>query len=110
MHFRFIFIFCGILVMFSSCKTTKTPASSQARPPREVRHTTDSLYGSMTPMQQLITDKQMMLDLLSKLQANEGLISHILEIPDYDMHYLVFPLRVVHIIQPDQPKFTSPQK
>jgi hypothetical protein len=102
----FIYLVC-FSVLFA-CKTAKPKQTTRGdQRSQHIHQTSDSLYGGITPLGELITDKALMLSLLTELRANEGDLSHILENESYDMHYLVFPLRVVQVIQPNQVKFVS---
>lgn len=66
----------------------------------------DSLYSHAMPMQHF-HDKTRLLDILRKHQSRPADIRHLQEIEGFEMHYLVFPLRVAIVVNPARPDFSD---
>ena len=94
-----IFYITSLLLLLAACRGGK----AAIEPMVTDKKTADSLYTNLTPIEDMATDKAEILRVLQQLQAQDHDIAHISE--SDDMHYLVFPLRVVEVIQPNKPRF-----
>ncbi len=97
-----------ILLAVAACKTGKKSRQTTVHP--EVIRTTDTLFSQITPMSQIEKDKTFMLDLLRKFHADSQHVHHIEEEQGYDMHYIIFPLRVVDVVRPQKKRYVSKEK
>jgi Pregnancy-associated plasma protein-A len=93
-------VFCCILML--ACTRKAKPVMDMPIKSTKVKQTTDSLYGGITPMGQIEKDRAFMLDLLRRFGHADDL-KHIQDADGYDMHYIVFPLRVVDVQQQGKP-------
>jgi Pregnancy-associated plasma protein-A len=101
------FLFLTLILVFSSCASKKVGVVVQ-RP--DVKIANDSLYANVKPLYAIEKDKTFMLNLLKKFHANSDDIKHIKNSDGYDMHYIVFPLRIVQVLQTDKPRLVSQER
>lgn len=87
--------FCLVSCIGSKKGVTNRPPASEA--------TVDSLYQNITTINKISDDKKTILEVLRHLRASPRDIEHISELDEMEMHYLVFPLRVVEVVQPNRP-------
>jgi hypothetical protein len=69
----------------------------------------DSLYSHTKPMQHF-HDRDRLLNILRQHGSRPADIQHLQEIEGFEMHYLVFPLRVALVVNPARPDFTARKK
>jgi hypothetical protein len=76
----------------------------------DVQKANDKLKDKQISLTAIEKDRTFMLELLRKFHADADNIHHIETASVYDAHYLVFPLKVTHVVQPKKKKFVSPQR
>ncbi|MCW5920960.1 MAG: hypothetical protein KIS77_01355 [Saprospiraceae bacterium] len=66
----------------------------------------DSLFAHAMPMEHF-HDKNRLIDILRRHGSRPADIKHLEEIEAFEMHYLVFPLRVALVVHPQRPDWTD---
>jgi hypothetical protein len=100
----FFLVFIG-----AACKSARKSGKVTDIYP-QTKLATDSLYSGLTPINQIEKDKTFMLDLLNRFHADDSHVTHIEETKGFDMHYIVFPLRVVVVMRPGKPQLVNQER
>ena len=104
----FLFVIL-ILLLHVSCKT-KQNLVPEKRKPNTVGNTSDELYNMNRTMPSYLKDKELFKELLKKHAVSAVDYQHIDTLKEMEMHYFVFPLKVVMVINKDKPKYVSKAK
>jgi hypothetical protein len=100
-------LFIAILC-FSNCKTTKSTVSSKRPMDETALKTSEALYKMPSKgLVDLTKDKDRILEILKLHNSGHDLTHHIDTLSDFEMHYLVFPLRVGVVVQAGKEKYCT---
>jgi hypothetical protein len=66
----------------------------------QTRVMSDSMFSQIVPLLEVAKDQVAYIDILKRLSCKENAVDHIQNADKFELHYLVFPLRIAQVVQP----------